>query len=184
MSNTSNEEENLGNGVPTPELEPRIYQELRRLAAARLAQEAEAYTLQPTALVHEVWLKIAGQGQQYSDQSHFFRVAANAMRRILIDNARRRQRAKRGGGQERDSFDETAIATMVPSEELLAVHDALETLAKLEPEIASVVEMRYFMGMTLPEIAKVLGKSPRTVDRHWDFARAWLRHEIKAAMNR
>lgn len=161
----------------------RIYEELRHLAARRLAQEKEAHTLQPTALVHEVWLKIAADGQNYADQNHFFRVAAGAMRHILIDHARRRQRAKRGSGVELETMDEASMTTTVPAEELLAVHEALESLEKSDPEAASVVEMRYFVGLTLPEIAQIMGKSPRTIDRHWSFARAWLRREVRSALN-
>src|SRR5689334_11818588 len=141
-----------------------------------MANEKAGQTLQPTALVHEAWLKIAGDGQeQFANRRHFFKAAATAMQQILIDKARRKQRLKHGANQTGDELHESRIAISAPSEELLAVNDALATLAIEEPEAAEVVRLRYFVGMTVPEIAAALDMAPRTVDRHWAFARAWLK---------
>ena len=162
------------------ELLPVVYDELRKLAAARMANEAPGQTLQATALVHEAWLKIAGDGRQrFANRGHFFKVAARAMRQILTDNARRKQRLKHGASQVGDELHESRIATSVPSEELLAVNDALSALALEDPQAAEVVQMRYFVGMTVPEIATALDLAPRTVDRHWAFSRAWLKRAIR-----
>lgn len=164
------------------QLLPLVYEELRKLAVARMAHEKLGQTLQPTALVHEAWLKIAGDGQQqFANRRHFFKAAAGAMQQILIDIARRKQRIKHGANQAGDELHESRIAMTVPSEELLAVNDALAALALEDPQAAEVVQMRYFVGMTVPEIADALGLSPRTVDRHWAFARAWLKRTIRAS---
>jgi RNA polymerase sigma factor (TIGR02999 family) len=164
------------------QLLPLVYEELRKLAVARMAHEKLGQTLQPTALVHEAWLKIAGDGQQhFANRRHFFKAAAGAMQQILIDIARRKQRLKHGANQAGDELHESRIAMTVPSEELLAVNDALAALALEDPQAAEVVQMRYFVGMTVPEIADALGLSPRTVDRHWAFARAWLKRTIRAS---
>ena len=164
------------------ELLPLVYEELRKLAAVRMANEKAGHTLQPTALVHEAWLKIAGEGNQhFANRRHFFKAAANAMQQILIDIARRKQCLKHGGGLASEELDESRIAMTAPSEELLAVNDALAALALEDPDAAEVVKMRYFVGMTITEIAATLGLAPRTVDRHWAFARAWLKLAIRSS---
>jgi RNA polymerase sigma factor (TIGR02999 family) len=164
------------------QLLPLVYEELRKLAAVRMANEKVGQTLQPTALVHEAWLKIAGNGgEQFANRRHFFKAAATAMQQILIDNARRKQRLKHGGNQAGEELHESRIAMTVPSEELLAVNDALAALALEDPQAAEVVQMRYFVGMTVPEIADALNLAPRTVDRHWAFARAWLKRTIRGS---
>ena len=166
------------------ELLPLVYEELRKLAAVRIANEKPGQTLQPTALVHEVWLKIAGEGHRhFANRWHFFKAAAGAMQQILIDTARRKQRLKHGANQTGEELHESRIATSVPSEELLAVNDALASLALEDPEAAQVVQMRYFVGMTAPEIAAALDLAPRTVDRHWAFARAWLKRTIRRSLS-
>jgi RNA polymerase sigma factor (TIGR02999 family) len=165
------------------QLLPLVYEELRKLAAARMANEKVGQTLQPTALVHEAWLKIAGDGQQFANRRHFFKAAAGAMQQILIDVARRKQRLKHGANLVGDELHESRIAVAVPSEELLAVNDALAALALEDREAAEVVRMRYFVGMTVPEIAAALDLAPRTVDRHWAFARAWLKRTIRASLS-
>ena len=169
------------------QLLPLVYEELRKLAVVRMANEKASQTLQPTALVHEAWLKIAGDGQDgqehFANRRHFFKAAATAMQQILIDNARRKQRLKRGGNLAGEELHESRIAMAVPSEELLAVHDALAALALEDPEAAEVVRMRYFVGMTVPEIAAALDLAPRTVDRHWAFARAWLKRTIRSSLS-
>ena len=166
------------------QLLPLVYEELRKLAAVRMANEKIGQTLQPTALVHEAWLKIARDGgEQFANRRHFFKAAATAMQQILIDNARRKQRPKHGGDQAGEELHESRIAMSVPSEELLAVNDALVALALEDPQAAEVVQMRYFVGMTVPEIAAALDLAPRTVDRHWAFARAWLKRTIRSSLS-
>jgi RNA polymerase sigma factor (TIGR02999 family) len=163
---------------------PLVYDELRNLAAAKMANEKAGQTLQPTALVHEAWLKIAGDGyEHFANRAHFFRAAARAMQQILIDIARRKQRLKHGANQVGNELHESRIAMAVPSEELLAVNDALAALTLEDPKAAEVVRMRYFAGMTIPEIAAALDLSPRTVDRHWVFARAWLKRTIRTSLS-
>jgi RNA polymerase sigma factor (TIGR02999 family) len=163
---------------------PLVYDELRKLAVVRMANEKPGQTLQPTALVHEAWLKIAGNGQpHFANRRHFFKAAATTMQQILIDNARRKQRLKHGANLVGEELHESRIAVAVPSEELLAVDEALAALAREDPEAAEVVQMRYFVGMTVPEIADALGLSPRTVDRHWAFARAWLKRTIRGSLS-
>ena len=173
-----------GDPKAAEELLPLVYQELRKLAAAKLAHEKPGQTLQPTALVHEAWLKIAGDGSaHFANRRHFFKAAAGAMQQILIDIARRKQRLKHGANLVGEELHESRIAMSVPSEELLAVNDALATLALEDPEAAEVVQMRYFVGMTVPEIADALDLAPRTVDRHWAFARAWLKRTIRTSLS-
>lgn len=173
-----------GDPKAADQLLPLVYEELRKLAAVRLANEKSGQTLQPTALVHEAWLKIAGDGlEPFANRRHFFKAAATAMRQILIDNARRKQRLKHGANQVGEELHESRIAVAVPSEELLAVDEALAALAREDPDAAEVVQMRYFVGMTVPEIADALGLSPRTVDRHWAFARAWLKRTIRGSLS-
>lgn len=161
------------------QLLPLVYEELRRLAAHKLASERCDHTLQPTALVHEAYLRLVG-GQAvpaYRDRGHFFAAAAAAMRRILIDNARRKRSQKRGGNLERQPLD--AVAAPQPDEDLLALDAALEKLAALDPLKARLVELRYFTGLTGEQAALVLGISPSTADRHWTYARAWLQTEVR-----
>lgn len=173
-----------GDSRAAEELLPLVYEELRKLAGVRMANEKAGQTLQPTALVHEAWLKIAGDGNQpFANRRHFFKAAAMAMQQILIDNARRKQRLKHGANLVGEELHESRIATSVPSEELLAVNDALATLALEDPQAAEVVQMRYFVGMSVPEIAAALDLAPRTVDRHWAFARAWLKRTIRASLS-
>ncbi len=173
-----------GDPKAADQLLPLVYEELRKLAAVRMANEKMGQTLQPTALVHEAWLKIAGDGgEQFANRRHFFKAAATAMQQILIDNARRKQRIKHGGDQAGEELHESRIAVSVPSEELLAVNDALAALALEDPQAAEVVQMRYFVGMSVPEIADALDLAPRTVDRHWAFARAWLKRTIRASLS-
>lgn len=176
----------IGQGDPkaAEQLLPLVYNELRKLAAARLAREAPGQTLQPTALVHEAWLKLAGSDrQQWHNRQHFFGAAAEAMRRLLIDRARTKGAKKRGEGQALEEFHDSRFELAAPAPEILAVHDALDALAAEEPIAAQVVKLRYFVGMTVPEIAAVLELAPRTVDRHWAFARAWLKQAIRAGLN-
>ncbi len=173
-----------GDPKAADQLLPLVYEELRKLAVVRMANEKAGQTLQPTALVHEAWLKIAGDGQEhFANRRHFFKAAATAMQQILIDNARRKLRLKHGANQIAEELHESRIAVAVPSEELLAVDEALAALAREDPESAEVVQMRYFVGMTVPEIADALGLSPRTVDRHWAFARAWLKRTIRGSLS-
>ena len=174
--------EALAHGDPTAaeELLPLVYQELRKLAAQKMANEARGQTLQPTALVHEAWLRVAGSNrQQWRGRSHFFGAAAEAMRRILIDKARRKASLKRGQDQPLEELHESRIELPVPQDEILAVHEALDALAAEDATAAEVVKLRYFVGMTIPEIAEALEISPRSADRHWVFARAWLKGAIR-----
>jgi len=182
MSDVTRVLQSIEEGDPkaAEQLLPLIYEELRKLAAARMAQEAPGQTLQATALVHEAWLKLAGSNrQQWRGRAHFFGAAAEAMRRILIDKARRKGSQKRGSGAAPEELHESRIGLQAPSEEILAVHDALDALAAQDRMAAEVVKLRYFVGMTIPEIAGALGLAPRTADRHWAFARAWLKQAIE-----
>lgn len=175
---------NLGDGHGArgaDELLPLVYNELRRLAAARLARESRDYTLQPTALVHEAWIRLGSDHQPaWQNRAHFFAAAAEAMRRILIDAARRRQAVRHGGGLERVDVADSALQIAAPGrdEELLAVHEALDGLAKEDARKAELVKLRYFAGMTLEEAADALGVSVPTAKRDWAFARAWLFNAI------
>lgn len=157
-----------------------VYDELRRLAAHKMAQEAPGQTLQPTALVHEVWLKLVGiGGQQFKNRAQFFAVAAEAMRRILIDRARRRQTQRHGGQYERVELEETSLVAPAEDDQLLAVNDALEKFEQQHPAQAQVVKLRYFGGMTNEEVAQALKLSVSTVKTYWKFARAWLFDAIR-----
>jgi RNA polymerase sigma factor (TIGR02999 family) len=183
MSEVSRVLQSIGECNPqaASELLPLVYDELRKLAAARIARESPGQTLQATALVHEAWLKVAGsERQQWRGRGHFFGAAAEAMRRILIDKARGKASQKRGSDPEREELFESRIELRAPSAEVLAVHEALDALAAVDGTAAEVVKLRYFVGMTVPEIAEALDLAPRTVDRHWAFARAWLRGAIEA----
>jgi RNA polymerase sigma factor (TIGR02999 family) len=157
-----------------------VYEELRRLAAYKMAQEAPGQTLQPTALVHEAWLKLIGTGdRKFENRTHFFAVAAEAMRRILIDRARRRQTQRHGGQCERVELQENGMATPAEDDHLLAVDEALEKLSRNHPAQAQVVKLRYFGGMTNEEVAHALDLSVSTVKNYWAFARAWLFDAIR-----
>jgi RNA polymerase sigma factor (TIGR02999 family) len=159
---------------------PIVYEELRRLAAHRMAGENLSQTLQPTALVHEAWLRLSGdENRKWNDRTHFFAAAAEAMRRILVDNARRKRTQRHGGGQQRVELNEISVA-IADEEQLLAVNEALEKFAKLDPQKAELVKLRYFVGMTIEEAAEVLGISLATAKRHWAYARAWLYEEMRS----
>ena len=157
-----------------------VYEELRRMAAHRMAAEAPGHTLQPTALVHEAYMKLVDQTRvDWQGRSHFFAVAAQAMRRILVDHARSRQREKRGGGRARVVLDEAVALSPQKDEDVLALDEALERLAALDPRQAKVVELRFFGGMSVEEVAEALSVSKRTVEGDWTFARAWLSRELR-----
>ena len=157
-----------------------IYDELRRLAATKMAGESPTNTLQPTALVHEAWLRVSSlERLSYRDRNHFFNVAAEAMRRVLIDRARRKISAKRGAGAEHISTDGIEIEAPDPEDRMVAVHEALEILAKTHPDHAKLVKLRYFAGVRLAEAANILDISEATAKRWWTYARAWLFTEIK-----
>jgi RNA polymerase sigma factor (TIGR02999 family) len=157
-----------------------VYQELRRIAGAYMRDERPDHTLQPTALVNEAWLRLVDQTQvDWRDRAHFFGVAAQMMRRVLVDHARAHLTSKRGGGAEVLNLDWIEIeASPWKLEEILAVHEALSRLSQFDPQQAQIVEMHYFAGMTVTETAEALGVSPRTVDREWAMASAWLRREL------
>jgi RNA polymerase sigma factor (TIGR02999 family) len=169
-----------GDPQAAEQLLPLVYDELRKLAAQRLAREAPGQTLGPTALVHEAYLRLVDvqDPQRWDGRGHFFAAAAEAMRRILIDNARRKQAGKHGGGWQRHELLETELAIDSTGGELFAVDEALSRLAAREPVIARLVELRFFAGLTLEEAAECLGISARTAYRHWAYARAWLRREL------
>jgi RNA polymerase sigma factor (TIGR02999 family) len=154
---------------------PLVYEELRRLAAARMSRESTGHTLQPTALVHEAWLRLGGDRQpDWTNRAHFFAAAAEAMRRVLIDHARRRLTQRRGGGQEHLDIADLALAAPTDDAQVLAVNDALEKFALVEPRKAELVKLRYFAGLTLPESAQAMGISLATAERWWAYARACL----------
>jgi RNA polymerase sigma factor (TIGR02999 family) len=158
---------------------PLVYEELRRLAAARMAREAGDHTLQATALVHEAWLRLVGDHDlEWNGRAHFFGAAAEAMRRILIDRARRKSAQRHGAGQQRVEWQEADIAATADDEQLLAVNEALEKLAAQDKSKSDLVKLRYFAGLTIEETAKVLGISEATAKRQWTFAKAWLHREI------
>jgi RNA polymerase sigma factor (TIGR02999 family) len=163
------------------QLLPFVYGELRKLAAARMANEAAGNTLQPTALVHEAWLRLVGNGNpKFAGRAHFFAAAAQAMRRILIDRARRKWAVRHGGGQERIDVQQMDIASPAADDQLLAVNEALDKLAAQDPLEAELVKLRYFVGLTTEEAANLLDLSPRTARHYWAHARTWLYHEITA----
>ena len=174
-----------GDAQAADELLPLIYDELRRLAAQKMARENAGQTLQPTALVHEAWLRLIGnESVQWNGRSHFFGAAAEAMRRILIENARRKRAARHGGGQVRLDVQEIEITAGTKDDELLAVHDALEKLAARDKQKAELVKLRYFVGLTTEEAAELLGISVPTADRWWNFSRAWLFEQIERGQKR
>ncbi|HEY3863980.1 MAG TPA: sigma-70 family RNA polymerase sigma factor [Verrucomicrobiae bacterium] len=170
-----------GDSHAAEQLLPLVYEELRGLAAAKMTSENPGQTLQPTALVHEAWLRLAGDdNRKWNDRTHFFAAAAEAMRRILVDNARRKRALRHGGGQQAIELPEIAVETVPKDDQLLAVSEALDKLAAADPEKAELVKLRYFVGMTIEEASQVLGISERTAKRQWAYARAWLGQEIRA----
>jgi RNA polymerase sigma factor (TIGR02999 family) len=180
----------IGKGDPhaANQLLPIVYDELRRLAAQKLAGEPPGQTLQPTALVHEAYIRLVaseerqpqeGKAQHWDNRGHFFAAAAEAMRRILVESARRRRSLKRGGELVRQELDEALLAAPQPREDLVALDEALNKLAAVDPTAAQLVQLRYFAGLAIPEAAQALGVSPRTADRMWAYARAWLHQEIE-----
>jgi RNA polymerase sigma factor (TIGR02999 family) len=156
-----------------------VYPELRRLAAARVVRELHGQTLQPTELVHEAWLRISRENHPWANRKHFFAAAAEAMRRILIERARRRQRDKHGGGLRRTTIEELDLAETSNDDLLLAVHDALDRLAVVDPTGAELIKLRFFAGLSNVEAAEALGLAERTAKRAWAYARAWLYEEIR-----
>lgn len=163
------------------QLLPLVYDELRKLASQKLAQEKPGQTLQATALVHEAYLRIAedGQASHWNSRAHFFAAAAEAMRRILIDQARRKLSQRGGGNFQRHSIDDREIEAPEPAVDLLAVHEALEQFERVDATAAQIVKLRYFAGLTIPQAAEVLGISTSTADRSWAYARAWLHTALK-----
>jgi RNA polymerase sigma factor (TIGR02999 family) len=189
MSNASRLLNAIGRGDANAaaELLPLVYEELRRLAAARMARERPDQTLDATGLVHEAYLRLVGtaappqadgQAVRWNGRGHFFAAAAEAMRRILIDNARRKKAARHGGGWQRHELLDAELAVDSGGDDLFAVDAALSRLAEREPEAARLVELRFFAGLTLDEAARDLGIAPRTAYRHWAYARAWLKREL------
>lgn len=168
-----------GDAQAAGELLPLVYDELRNLAAQKMAHEAPGQTLQATALVHEAYLRLVGsQDQKWDNRGHFFAAAAEAMRRILIETARRKQRVKRGGNRQRQELQEADLAIDPPSDDFVALHDALEKLAIEDKQTAELVKLRYFAGLTTEQAAEVLGVSRRTAYRDWAYASSWLRLEM------
>lgn len=168
-----------GDPTATDALLPVVYDELRRLAAHRMSSEPPGHTLQPTALVHEAYLALVdAPNQSWRNRSHFFSASAESMRRILIDRARRKGRQRRGGGAPHEELLEDAIASPEPEDRLLALNEALDRFAALEPQQAELVKLRYFVGLTIEQAAEVLGISAATAKRWWTYARAWLHHEV------
>jgi RNA polymerase sigma factor (TIGR02999 family) len=174
--------EAVGQGDPQAarDLLPVVYDELRRLAAQRLAHEAPGQTFEATALVHEAYLRLVGSDPErpWNGRGHFFAAAAEAMRRILVENARRKHRYRHGGGLDRIDLDRIDLAADQASDELLALSEALDRLSVEEPTVAEVVKLRYFAGLSIEAAASVLGVSVRTANRHWAYARAWLFQQL------
>ncbi|MBI3415479.1 MAG: RNA polymerase subunit sigma [Verrucomicrobia bacterium] len=169
-----------GDPQAAEELLPLIYDELRRLAAHKMANEAAAQTLQPTALVHEAWLRLVGNdAAKFQSRAHFFAAAAEAMRRILIERARRRKVLAKGGFVEREELTDSKLVVKAPDDELLAVSEALERLEAEDAAAARLVKLRYFVGMSMPAAAEILEMPLRSAERSWTFARAFLRHELE-----
>jgi RNA polymerase sigma factor (TIGR02999 family) len=182
MSDVTRILESLAKGDPAAadELLPLVYQELRKLAAHKMAGQAPGHTLQPTALVHEAWLRLAGnEPGRFAGRAHFFAAAAEAMRHILIDSARRKLAVRNGGGQVRVDIEKVEIASLADDDELLAVHEVLDKLQVEDPQKAELIKLRYFVGLTFEEAAEVLGISVATAKRHWVYARAFIYEEVK-----
>jgi RNA polymerase sigma factor (TIGR02999 family) len=168
-----------GDARAADELLPAVYEELRRLAAQKLSQERPGQTLQATALVHEAYIRLVGaEAQNWSSRGHFFGAAAEAMRRILIEKARRKQSLKGGGGHQRVDLDDAELAIEEPSTDVIALDEALAKLAEEDPTKAEVVKLRFFAGLSIEQAAAILGISRATADRYWSYAKAWLFHEI------
>lgn len=168
-----------GDAKAAAELLPLVYEELRRLAASKMANEAAGNTLQPTALVHEAWMRLVGtDNPKFAGRPHFFAAAAEAMRRILIERARSKKALRHGGGQHRVNIDQADLSSPDSDDQLLAMNDALEKLATQEPTQAQLVKLRYFAGLTVEEAATLLNIAPRTARNYWVHARTWLYHEI------
>jgi len=169
-----------GDAQATEKLLPLVYEELRRLAASKMSQERPGHTLQATALVHEAYMRLLGpEANNWDSRTHFFSAAAEAMRRILIDNARRKKSLKRGGGFQIVNLENAELAIEEPSEDILALDEALVKLAAVDPVKADLVKLRYFAGLTNEQAGQVLGVSHNTVDKYWAYARAWLRLELE-----
>jgi len=170
-----------GNPQAAEQLLPLVYDELRKLAAVQMAQDRPGETLNPTAMVHEAYLRLVGEGnaRRYHDRGHFFAAAATAMRHIRIDQARRKKTQKHGGNVQRLELED--VAASAPDDELMALDEALTTLAALDARKAQLVELRFFAGLTNDQAAAVLGISPTTADRDWAFARAWLRDAVRGS---
>jgi len=169
-----------GDGQAAEELLPLVYDELRKLAAARIAYEQPGQTLQATAIVHEAWLRLVSDGERsWQNRGHFFAAAAEAMRRILIENARRKSALKRGGGQLRVDIEDVELADASPDDTILLIDDALKELEIESPEKAKIVVLKFFGGLTNQQIAENFGTTERTIERQWAFAKAWLYAKIK-----
>ncbi len=174
-----------GDRQAASQLLPLVYDELRRLAGIRMKQERSSHTLDPTALVHEAYMRLVGgeDADRWDNRGHFFAAAAEAMRRILVESARHRNRLKRGGGWKRVELDDRAVQVdKTDDATLIALDEALTRLEQQDPKLAELVKLRYFTGMTVDQTAEVLGVSPRTVKRNWAFARAWLMREIEGPL--
>jgi RNA polymerase sigma factor (TIGR02999 family) len=171
-----------GDPSAAEQLLPLVYDELRKLAAAKLAHETPGQTLQATALVHEAYLRLVGgpDGQQWNNRGHFFAAAGEAMRRILVDQARRRKAAKRGGEAQREELDGSEISAGRPIEELLAVDELLDRLSDIDPTAANLVKLRFFVGLNMSEVAEGMGVSVRTAHDIWAYARTWLHQKLAA----
>ena len=168
-----------GNAQAADELLPLVYQELRRLAAQRMKKEKPGQTLQATALVHEAYIRLVGsEGQNWDGRTHFFAAAAEAMRRILIENARRKKRLKHGGDRQKVDLDQAELAIDGPCDDLIALDEALEKLANTDKASADLLKLRFFAGLTMEQAANILGIGRRTADRNWAYARAWLYRAI------
>ena len=169
-----------GDAQAAEELLPLVYEELRHLASRKMSRESPGQTLQATALVHEAYIRLVGaEAQNWKGRTHFFTAAAEAMRRILIENARRKQRLKRGGGQKKVDLEDAEPAVAEPAEDIVALNEALEKLALEDPIKANLVKLRYFAGLTVKQAAEILGISRATAERYWSYARVWLFYEIK-----
>ena len=173
-----------GEAQAASELLPLVYEELRQLAAHKMAQQVPGHTLQPTALLHEAWLKLtAGASQSWNDRQHFFRAAAEAMRQLLVDRARQRKASKHGGDLRRTELAESKISCRSSDDELMAVDEALEALAQRDPTSAELVKLRFFAGLSMAEAAQAIGLPLRSAERRWTFAKAWLREAMSGDVN-